>query len=390
MLKDAIPQTVPKGTCAVWTAAHVAKLHTTDVPRIPVIGADDLLPGLPGLDIWDMWPLNLRDGSTAAIAGGVLWFALAAPIQPDPILRHGFARIRLLWQVGSAWFDCGNALPDGFAPGSRDWSGSAIYDFITRDVTLFFTAAGRRGEDKLTVEQRLFQTTGTLDLSAKLPAIRNWVTPREMVVSDDDNYMLVNQAEGLPGKLKAFRDPAYFRDPADGRHYIVFAASLKNSPHEANGAVGIARALNDALTEWELLPPLLSADGINNELERPQLVYARGMYYLFWSTQAHVFAQGLKPGPTGMYGMAAPSLFGHYEPLNGSGLVVANPQAEPLQAYSWCVLGDFSVTSFVDYWGMAGRTLEAHPELLRSQFGGVPAPFFKIRVEGTNAYLVTR
>ncbi|OYV59596.1 MAG: hypothetical protein B7Z71_07705, partial [Acidocella sp. 21-58-7] len=224
----------------------------------------------------------------------------------------------------------------------------------------------------------------------KLPAIRNWVSPREIVVSDDDNYMLVNQAEGLPGKLKAFRDPAYFRDPADGKNYIVFAASLKNSPHEANGAVGIARALNDALTEWELLPPLLSADGINNELERPQLVYARGMYYLFWSTQAHVFAQGLKPGPTGMYGMAAPSLFGHYQPLNGSGLVVANPQAEPLQAYSWCVLGDLSVTSFVDYWGMAGRTLEAHPELLRSQFGGVPAPFFKITVDGTNACLVTR
>ncbi len=385
-----MPQTVPAGTRAVWTAEHVAKIHVTDVPRIPVIGPADLQPGLPGLDIWDMWPLNLRDGSTAAIAGGVLWFALAAPIQPDPIMRHGFARIRLLLQRDRKWFDCGDAMPDGFAPGSRDWSGSAIYDFLTRDITLFFTAAGRRGEEKLTVEQRLFQTTGTLDLGAPLPVIRNWVTPREMFVSDDNIYMLVNHAEGLPGKLKAFRDPAYFRDPADGKNYVVFAASLKNSPHEANGAVGIARASDDTLAHWELLPPLLSADGINNELERPQLVYAKGIYYVVWSTQSHVFAEGLEAGPTGMYGMSAPSLFGDYTPLNGSGLVVANPAAEPLQAYSWCVLGDLSVTSFVDYWGMAGRTLAEHPDLVRRQFGGVPAPFFKIALNGNQAYLVTR
>jgi len=369
----------------IWTAAHINAIDK--IPSAPVITASDVKPILPGLDVWDMWPLALRDGSTASVQGGVLWFALSAPIQPDPIDRHGLARISLLLQHGEDWVDCGHAFPDGFAPGSRDWSGSAIYDFCERRVTLFFTAAGRRGEGKLTVEQRLFQTSGTLDEVRGKPVILDWTAPREIVASDDEIYTLVNQAEGAPGKLKAWRDPGYFRDPADGRSYVVFAASLKTSVHEANGLVGMARAVDEELSAWELLPPLLSADGLNNELERPHILWRQGLYYLFWSTQRHVFAQGGPNGPNGMYGMVADSLFGPYRPLNGTSLVIANPASEPTQAYSWWVLGEGAVTSFVDYWGMQGRTLADHPELLRAQFGGVPAPFLRVVLEGERAYL---
>ena len=62
------------------------------------------------------------------------------------------------------------------------------------------------------------------------------------------------------------------------------------------------------------------------------------------------FAPGLEngPGPDGLYGFAAGSLRGNYRPLNDGGLVVANPPQEPNQAYSWLVLPDFSVLSFVD------------------------------------------
>ena len=373
-----------------WSLAHVAAIPANPVAYSPIITAADVTPILPGLDIWDMWPLALRDGVNAAVAGGVLWFALSAPIQPDPIDRHKFARIRLLLQKNRLWYDCGNAFPDGFAPGSRDWSGSAIYDFITSKVTIFFTAAGRYGETKPTVEQRLFQVSGRLDFSGALPAIVGWQTPHEFVKSDDKRYVLVNQAEGEPGKIKAFRDPAYFRDPADGRHYIVFAASLKNSPHSENAAIGIARALDDDLSAWQLLPPLLHADGVTNEMERPHLVYKNGQYYLFWSTLASVFSKAAPAGLTGLYGMVAPSLFGAYEPLNGGGLVIANPLTEPLQTYSWWVMGDLSVTSFVDYWGLQGRVVAEHPDLIRSHFGGVPAPFLTISLHGATSRLVTR
>jgi len=369
---------------ARWLPAHVAAIATQEISYAPVIGPEDIHPLLPGLDIWDMWPLAQPDGQTADCAGATLWFALSAPQLPDPLDRHGRARIRLLAQRGTAWTDCGDLFPDNFAPGSRDWSGSAILEGDT--VTLFFTAAGRAGEPRLTVEQRLFLTTGKLDLAG--PRITGWTTPREIVTSDDDVYVRANQAEGAPGELKAFRDPGYFRDPADGAEYVVFAASYKPSLHACNGMAGIARADDAARTRWTLLPPLALADGVNNELERPEIVHHAGLYYLFWSTQTHVFQPGGPAGPSGLYGMVAPSLFGPYQPLNGTGLVFANPPDEPMQAYSWWVMGDLSVTSFVDYWGMKGRALKDHPELLRAQFGGVPAPFLHLALNGATATLV--
>jgi levansucrase len=341
---------------------------------------------LAGIDLWDMWPLALRDGATACVAGGTLWFALSAPQMPDPVDRHGLARIRLLHQAGETWRDCGNALPDGFSPGSREWAGSALLDAASGRVTLFFTAAGRRDESRLTFEQRLVKSTGLLDLAGDTPAIAGWSPVRECVASDGCDYVIANQAEGSPGTIKAFRDPAYFHDRFDGVDYLLFAASLGQSKHDFNGCVGVARASGD-LESWSLLPPLLTADGVNNELERPHVVFHAGCHYLFWSTQTHTFAPGVAAGPNGLYGAVAPAFLGPYEPLNGSGLVCANPPSEPMQSYSWWVQGDCSVVSFIDYWGMAGRSLKDHPELRRSQFGGVPAPTFKLRLSGREAFL---
>jgi levansucrase len=363
-------------TPGIWTAAHVAAIADTAPSYTPLITAADSI--IPDLDIWDMWPLTTRAGATVDIAGGILWFALSAPPLPNPEDRHGLARIRLLHQQGEKWTDLGNALPDGFSPGSREWSGSAILD-APHFVTLFFTAAGRRGERQLTFEQRLFQTTGTLN--AAQTAITAWSPPVESVASDDDIYVLANQAEGAPGKIKAFRDPGYFQDPADGRCYLLFAASLKRSGNAANGAIGIARAAGPQ--RWQLLPPLLHADGVTNELERPHIVVRDGHYYLFWSTLHAVFADHGPAGPTGLYGMVAPALFGPYTPLNGTGLVAANPPAEPEQTYSWLVLGDLRVASFVDDWAGSAPDLQRP----RRQFGGVPAPFFSLDVAAGKAWI---
>ncbi|MGX7835970.1 glycoside hydrolase family 68 protein, partial [Campylobacter fetus subsp. venerealis] len=81
---------------------------------------------------------------------------------------------------------------------------------------------------------------------------------------------------------------AFFRDPADNQDYILFAASIARSRSAWNGAVGIARRVVDQ--EWQILPPLVEADGLNNELERPHVIMRDGRYYLFWSTQTKVFA----------------------------------------------------------------------------------------------------
>ena len=134
------------------------------------------------------------------------------------------------------------------------------------------------------------------------PALSDWTAPVESVVADGSTYTRDMTGGGAIGTIKAFRDPAWFRDPADGAAYLVFAASLAQSLSPWNGAVGIARRDHDT---WVLLPPIISADGVNNELERPHLVHQNGRYYCFWSTQRKVFASPGPAGPNGLYGMVA-------------------------------------------------------------------------------------
>jgi levansucrase len=113
-----------------------------------------------------------------------------------------------------------------------------------------------------------------------------------------------------------------------------------------------------------------------------------GLYYLFWSSQNSVFAPDGPKGPSGLYGMVGPSIFGPYEPLNGTGLVIANPAAEPRQAYCWQVLDNLEVYSFVDHWGLNGRDIGADPALRRQQFGGTIAPVLKIATDGRTTRLL--
>jgi levansucrase len=381
-------------SASVWAAGHVATIADSPVPETPVLTQADVQRIMPDIDLWDMWPLQNRDGSTAIVrdrAGttGTLWMALSAPAFPDPGQRHGAARIRLLYSQGDVWRDCGPALPDGLNPGSREWSGSAILGDDGASITLYFTAAGRAGDSGASYEQRLFQAQGQLDVSGDLPIIAQWSAAIESVVSDGTTYVAVNQRDGEPGAIKAFRDPYWFCDPADGQCYILFTGSLAQSSSAYNGAVGIARAGSaDGLSDFILLPPLLHADGVNNELERPHIVCKNGQYYLFWSTQRRTFNPSGPTGPNGLYGMTAPTLFGPYEPLNGTGLVLANPANEPTQSYSWQVLEDLSVISFIDHWGIKGRDVGADPVLLRSNFGGTPAPLHHITLDGNRSQIL--
>ena len=373
-----MPTADPPATA--WTHTHLAHLPPT-LPAPPFITAADLPRILPSHDIWDMWPLALPNGAIARINHAILWFALAAPRAADPIARHGLARIRLLRQSGATWHDLGPALPDGLHPGSREWSGSAILG-PNHQVRLFFTVAGHQAEPAPSPAQRLFHLTGTLTQASL--AI-TWHGPaRQLIAADNHHYLEANEPTGLPGQIRAFRDPAYFHDPADGHDHILFAGSHPAAPGLANGVIGLARA--DA-HGWHLLPPIVTATGVNFELERPHAILHNGKYYLFWCTQRHTFTPP-NAGPTGLYGMVAESLRGPYRPLNRSGLVLANPPAEPLQAYAWWVTGEGAVTSFTDFWGLAGRNPDADPALKRSQFGGVPAPFVRLALHEDTATLL--
>lgn len=361
-----------------WTADCVRKINVSRIPRIPII--EEMYPA--GLDAgrvyWDMWPIQDRDGFVASIRGRELWMALSAPDRGDPSLRHFEAKIRLIERKSGSWFDLGDVLPDLTVDYEREWAGSAVTD--GEGVSLYFTAAGTNQRPG-GYQQRLVEAHATIGPDG-LPA--SWTEPLASISKVTPEYMLADAHEGEAGKIKAFRDPAYFRDPADGQEYLIFTASLAGTVSDYNGAVGIARRADDG---WEPLPPLIHADGVNNELERAHVVYHQGSYYAFWATQRSTFATDLNHAPNGLYGMVSNSLHGEYRPLNGTGLVLANPDDEPLQSYSWFVTRELLVSSFVDFRGLEGKPVPTDPVEASRLFGGVPAPLLKLTIDGDRCEL---
>jgi levansucrase len=330
-----------------------------------------LVAPLPGRVIWDHWPVQAADGSIADIAGGRLGIFLSAARRDDPDQRHGEARLRLMWGKGGQWHDRGALLPPSLSPGSREWAGSARLDDDGR-LHLYFTAAGHCGEPKLSFQQRLFQLSAQLHADETSVTLSDWHAPAPIVVPDGDLYVADLEGGGAVGTIKAFRDPAWFCDPAGGALGITFAASLGRSGEACNAAVGLALYQDGA---WRLQAPLATGDGVSNEMERPHIVVHGGRMYLFWSVLAKVFAPG-HSWPTGLYGAVADSLAGPWQLLNGDGLVVCNPAQQPEQAYSWVVNADLSVWSFADMIG------------LPPVFAGCPAPVFQLRLAGDQAAVV--
>ena len=152
-------------------------------------------------------------------------------------------------------------------------------------------------------------------------------------------------------------------------------------------SVGIA-TWSDSEDSWELLEPLVTADGVNNELERPHLFVHDDFYHLFFSTQARMFHPEVT-APTGLYGFVASNLLGPYEPLNGHGLVFADPPERPFPAHSCTVLNDLGVVGFIDAVGIDGATgtnLFADPAgRRRGEFGGTLAPKVRLTIRGSQA-----
>lgn len=362
-----------------WTAPFLAVVSRTRANTIPRVGEQRHAALDPGRLYWDMWPVQDESGHRAHPAGRDLWMALTAPYRGDPALRHFEAKIHLLERRSDdAWHDLGPVLPDVPMPYEREWAGSALLRGGV--MSLYFTAAGT-AERPGGYQQSLWHSAARIGADG-LP--QDWSPPKPLIAQPSPLYQLADAHDGAPGTIKAFRDPAFFRDPADGAEYCAFTASLGGSSSAFNGAFGLARW---QAGEWQLLPPLIAAEGVNNELERAHLVFHEGRYYAFWSTQTHTFAPHLRPAPTGLYGMVADSLLGAYRPLNGSGLVLANPAEHPHQTYSWYVDASLQVSSFTDFWQLGEGPLPAPAEAAGEAFGGVPAPLLQLAIDGDRCYL---
>jgi levansucrase len=367
----------------VWTRQHLDRLAETAATAAPDIGASEPARVMRDDDIWDLWPVQEMDGSPSVVEGRELWMALSAPAAGHPEGRHDVARLRLLANGPNGWDDLGPAFGDGATPGSREWSGSAVRR-ADGSVSVYYTAAGHRGEARPSYVQRIIEARPKLVAANGRIRLEGRDEHREVLRADGRTYLPADELEGAPGRIRAFRDPGWFRDPADGRDYLLVAASVPAQ----DGFMGAIALAAEEGGRWSLRPPVLVADGINHELERPHVVVHDSRYYLFLVTQRHTFHP---PGsaPTGLYGFVAPSLTGPYEPLNGSGLVIGNPSHEPDQAYAWWVLPDLRAIGFVNYRSAGGSDMRrAAATEARACFGGTIAPVVQLALDGATTSIV--
>jgi levansucrase len=205
--------------------------------------------------------------------------------------------------------------------------------------------------------------------------------------------------------IYTFRDPWFFEDPEKGETCLLFEANTPvpegsdacggdDALQEFNGSVGVARSPTGDPLDWELGEPLLDAVCVNQELERPHVVYRDGLYYLFISSHQHTFA----PGPTGfdaLYGFVAEEFRGDYVPLNDSGLVATNPRNAPFQSYSWMAFAhgdEILVQSFFNYYEFDGASMDEVAHLPESEqmrrFGGTLGPTLRLDFEGSRTRIL--
>jgi levansucrase len=412
-----------------WTRAQAAEVRRTEETVAPVVYPPDR-PVDPDLHLWDTWLVRTPAGEVAEVGGYRVVVALTAESDLLPGKRHDVATLRFFYSAdGRTWETGGRVFPASTPLGQRQWAGSAVLfppgegpdgdddgaaagadagdgdgdDVDAGDLVVYYTAAGERGAPELTYGQHLAAASGgRLRATADGVRVEGPFEHRSLLRADGTYYEREAQSRGM---IFTFRDPWYFEDPADGEVYLLFEG---NTPvpegsdacdgdpvqQEFNGSVGIAHSPSGDPLAFELRPPLLDAVCVNQELERPHVVVRDGTYYLFVSSHRHTFAPGLD-GLDALYGFAADSLRGDYEPLNDSGLVLANPANAPFQAYSWLAYPHreaLLVTSFVNYTEYDRESLDDVAFLPESEqfrrFGGTLAPTVRLRVDGRRTRVV--
>lgn len=398
-----------------WTREQVSKIELNKDNTLPYTNVSELEKFAEDYHVWDSWPLTDRDGNIASVKGWKVLFALTAPNDVLPGKVHDIATIRYFYSKnGKDWTLGGTLFPEGASLGSREWAGSAMMD--DGKIHAFYTATGHRGEQHLTFEQRLAMASGNIVADKNGVRFENWGDHKIILEPDGKFYQTKEQAQQGEGGGYAFRDPMWFKDPKTEKEYILFEGNsggvvgdrtfkkeyagsnefLRENPVpsgavHANGNIGIAEVINGDPSNLKMLPPLLEANYVNEELERPHIIVKDKNYYLFTDSHINKYAEGLQ-GPEGLYGFVSDSLIGGYEPLNESGLVLANPSDNPYQAYSWLVLPNLNVVGFAHFGELGEMSIgdvgQQSPEFQFEHFGGTLAPTVKLSIKGDKTEIV--
>lgn len=397
----AVPATPPAfrfdgSLVSVWTPQMVDSIAQDVHVTLPMM-IHPLTPFDEGTYVWDAWPIRTPDGAIAEFDGWVVMIGLSAEWQE--VIDSGYAFYTLSewrywytrdgnWRPGGRVFTAEDGL------GTRQWAGSTVYDPETQRVTFYYTAVGAPDAASLEADpaprtvsifneaigrpstvQRLASATASIAVTDQGVAFDNVGDHRILAEADGfwyDTYDTYLAQDAVYG----FRDPEYWRDPRTGAEHILFTANAGGQKGPYNGVIGLMTKDGE---DWALRPPILLSEGVNSQLERPHVVTRDDGLYLFFSTHDFTFSPQHR-GPRGLYGFRSASgdITGLLKPVNGHGLVAANPESAPAQVYSFYVLPDGKVMSYLNIlWGFDKR-----PEYKGREMWGAPAPMFSLAFDG--------
>ena len=387
-----------------WTRADALKVNENDPTTTQPLVSPDFPVMSDTVFIWDTMPLRELDGTVVSVDGWSVIFTLTADRRPhDPQFinadgrydikrdwedRHGHARICYWYsRTGKDWIFGGRVMAEGVSPTTREWAGTPILLNNNGDIDLYYTC--------VTPGATIAKVRGQVVTSDTGVTLQGFDQVKSLFEADGTYY----QTEAQNATWN-FRDPSPFIDPVDGKLYMVFEGNVagERGTHEVGpneiglvppghedvggaryqvGCIGIAVAKDLNGDEWEILPPLVTAVGVNDQTERPHYVFQDNKYYLFTISHKFTYADGVT-GPDGVYGFVSDQLFGPYTLMNASGLVLGNPPSQPFQTYSHCVMPNGLVTSFIDSVPTTGDDY---------RIGGTEAPTVRIVLKGARSFV---
>lgn len=389
----------PISRASHWTRENASRIRPTATNTFPPFDTGKVKPLMAGYHVWDNWFVLNEEGNIADIYGYTVLFALVRPID-DTESAH--AKIAYFYSVDGVHY-----VPGGFVFSKslfsdvQEWSGSTILRNDGRLQTFYTVAMGvelaagwQTHQRFATALQSIIVTEAGLSLADPM---------YHALLAEPDGLYYQNIWESDAGESRAptkhtlslgddqgnnlcFRDPSFFKDPKTGRSYLFFEAntgslldaegSVKQkyigsedfdveyvpTPDDlkANGCIGVAEFTNDDYTFVNLDAPILTANLVTDEIERIKMMYYDNHYYLFcvchgnkMTIQDEDFANR-----DFLLGFRAKELFGTFEPLNDTGVVIQQKslgkhydgQNENGQyVYSWLVLPDLSVVSYANF-----------------------------------------
>lgn len=435
---------------ARWTRADARQIMAMSSPNVTP-GQNSLpqhltMPDIPAnfpqtndrVWVWDTWPLTDAKANQYSYKGWEIIFSLTADRNAGYTFddRHIHARIGYFYRragipasrrpANGGWIYGGHLFPDGSSvqifggvpmTHNAEWSGSTRIMPDGR-IVVFYTAtsfnrSSPSGGNITPPIAIIAKAEGRVEADHNGVRLTGFNEHMKLLEPDGTWYQTGQQNEFF-----SFRDPFTFEDPANpGVTFMVFEGNTAgprgartcteqdlgyapNDPQREDlnavmdsGAVfqkanvGLAVAINKQLSRWVFLPPILSANCVNDQTERPQIYIKDGKYYLFTISHRSTYAAGVD-GPDGVYGFVGNGVRSDYQPLNnGSGLVLGNPtdmnrpRGEPFaldptqnprtfQSYSHYVMPGGLVESFIDAIG--------------ARRGGSLAPTVRIDIQGAN------